>query len=68
MGTKVVNQTGFTLLAGGVSHLINKHNVFFYLCVSSFSKTGNDIFVQFHTLKVRILNLCISLGSFSLQI
>ena len=32
MDTKVVNQTGFTLLAGGVSHLINKHNIFF-ICV-----------------------------------
>ena len=36
--------------------------------MSSFSKTGNDTFVQYHTLKAAISNLCISLGYFSSEI
>ena len=56
MGTKVVNQTCFTLLAGGASHFDKQTECRYYLGISSISKFG----------KVTISNLRISLGYFSL--
>ena len=58
MGTKVVNQTCFTLLAGGASHFDKQTECRYYLGISSISKFG----------KVTISNLRTSLGYFSLEI